>query len=686
MYTFVDTIEHSEGTILPSEALKINGEYIENLISGYKTIGVTGREALSPDVVSYSTGVRDGSTLQSKRYPERIIVVKYQLIAKSNEEFREAYNKLAAILNVENAELIFNDENDKFFIGTPCIIGEVESGKNAVIGDFEILCTDPFKYSVIEYEAEPNLDESSVLIDYNGTYKAYPTLEADFYKESETDGDTSTALTGDGDCGFVAFFTEDEKIIQLGNPDEVDSENTYPKSQTLVNQVFDKSNSWGTAAKSLWTVNSGITSSSSVVQSGNVGMGVASYATPASASTTSATILTATSKAEAPYVDYKITAKTSERKESSVKVVFSITSSLAKSSNFFGNGFGLKGSVYIGGAWHDVTLKKTTDYWRGKTGHTVNLTVTVKNLSAATTSLTGIKFRATRTDSAGGQTGVLAATDCSNLKISAYTSNTPETYYLQSVDYGSGENWHGASITRVIPADKTGDVGAKNFSLTYSQKMSIGSGKNANSELGAFQVLLVSGSGSARKVVAGVNVYKGSSGKKAKLRFYLNGSVIETIDIDLSYNNKYFNSAKSSIITKSGGTVSFDICGVKKTYKDSEIAETIVNEVTFTLSKFGDKTPLTYNGLYWAKFVKNNCDTLKDIPNKFSANDVLEADCKNAEIKLNGVLTPSLGALGNDWEDFYLTTGLNQIGIAYSEWVNMEYAPTLKVRYREVFL
>jgi hypothetical protein len=50
------------------------------------------------------------------------------------------------------------------------------------------------------------------------------------------------------------------------------------------------------------------------------------------------------------------------------------------------------------------------------------------------------------------------------------------------------------------------------------------------------------------------------------------------------------------------------------------------------------------------------------------------------------VLTPSLGALGNDWEDFVLTPGLNQIGIAYSEWVEAEYAPTMKVRYREVFL
>lgn len=97
-------------------------------------------------------------------------------------------------------------------------------------------------------------------------------------------------------------------------------------------------------------------------------------------------------------------------------------------------------------------------------------------------------------------------------------------------------------------------------------------------------------------------------------------------------------------------------------------------------------TPFAYNGLYWAKLVKNNCATWKDIPNKFSANDVIEADCKEGKIYLNGVESPAYGALGNDWEEFYLTNGLNQIGVSYSDWVTDEYAPKFKVRYREVFL
>lgn len=97
MYNFIDTNEASESVVLPSEALRINGEYIENQISGYRTLTVSGREALSPELETYETGVRDGSMLKSRRYPARTITVTYQLIAESNEAYRAAYNKLAQI-------------------------------------------------------------------------------------------------------------------------------------------------------------------------------------------------------------------------------------------------------------------------------------------------------------------------------------------------------------------------------------------------------------------------------------------------------------------------------------------------------------------------------------------------------------------------------------------------------------
>lgn len=767
MYKFRDIKETSEGVILPSEALQINGDFIEYLIPGYRTLNVSGREALSPELEYFETGSRDGSTLKSKRYPARVITVRYQLIAESNEAFREAYNQLAAILNTEEAELIFNDEPDKFFTGTPSFIEEVKPGSNAVIGEFELFCADPFKYSVVEYEAKPERSIGSFLINYNGTYKAYPTLEAEFYSEDES----KAALAGHGDCGYVAFFNESEKIIQLGDPNETDTE-SYAKSQTLVNQKFNNETAWGTIAETNWATNVGKVSSGLDEQTGNVAVAVASHLKTASPST-SGTLLTKTSKVVKPYIDYKVTAKASGRTANSVNVEVTIATSLtekinsgavtikagakvtlnktklyvsstaSKESNTLsgtyylwdgtvtknriritnatsrvgksgqvtgwvnvadlglkstsaalGKGIGLTGAIKFGsGDWNSALIKSESAAWNDNKSHTVKLTVTVKDIAADTALLEDIRFKVTRTDSGGNNAGELEETACKDLEISAYTEPVPNSWYLMPQSYGTNSGWHGPSITRTIPADDAGDTGAKNFTFSYCQKMSIGSSSAATQELGMFQALLVSGSGSSRKIVAGVNVCKNANGKKATLRFYVNGKTVETMNIDLSLNNKYFGNntskitaVKTSIIKKSGKKVEFNVGGIKKTFNDSKIKDTAVTQITFAIAQYGTKPVLSYNGLYWAKFIKDNCDTWEDIPNKFSSNDIVTADCRRGEVYLNDAPTPSLGALGNDWEDFYLTPGLNQIGFAYSSWVKDQYAPDFRIRYREVFI
>lgn len=555
MYNFVDTNGYAEGTSLPSEALKINGVYLENKVTGYRTLYVKGREMLAPDIETYETGVRDGSTLQSKRFSARTITVGYQLIASSAEAFRAAFNALNAALDVEEAELIFADEPDKFFIGTPFGRGDVPAGRNAITGEFDILCADPFKYSCTEYEVTPTLDDGTTFaIQYNGTYRSYPTLVAEFADE---DDDTAGGLTGSGDCGYVAFLSDDAAIIQLGDPDEPDTEN-YAKSQTLTKQIFTSYNAT-VAAK--WPINTGRTSSSAVTATGTVVVGK----------------------------------------------------------------------------------------------------------------------------------------DAESAKL------------LVANSYGTGTEWHGPSITRTIPADASGHVGAKNFRLSYKQRMCMGQGKKDTKQRGLFQCLLVNVSGSKRTIVAGLSVNKNKTGKQALLKLYVNGKTVHTQYIDLTYHNKYFGYKKvvtekikkkgkvikkkriiqpalSSTIRKYGKTVTFNIGGIQKAFKVSAIANTEVHEITFLMGKYASVTPLTYNGLFWAKFISDSCETFRDIPNKFSAGDVVEADCEDGEIYLNDARAPELGALGNDWENFCLEPGTNQIGVAWSDWVSAGSAPNCKIRYREVFL
>lgn len=106
MYNFVDTTERYPGQNLPSEALMFNGSYLENVIPGYRTLYVSGREILGTEITDLETGVSDGTKYRRKRYQPRTIVVGYQLVAEDNAAFRSAYNKLNALLDAEQATLI----------------------------------------------------------------------------------------------------------------------------------------------------------------------------------------------------------------------------------------------------------------------------------------------------------------------------------------------------------------------------------------------------------------------------------------------------------------------------------------------------------------------------------------------------------------------------------------------------
>lgn len=547
MYKFIDTTETQSGGQLPSEALKINGVYIENEITGYRTLYTSGREALSAEIETYETGIKDGSKIKNKRYPARTITVGYQLIAESNEAFREAYNRLNQILSVQDAELIFRDEDDKFFIGTPHEMENVEPGRNAVVGEFYILCADPFKYSVTEYEAEPTSGGKTFVINYGGTYKSFPTLEASFYEENETgdSGETATTLTGNGDCGYVAFFDADGHIVQLGDPDEEDTEE-YAKSQTLVNQSWKAVTAWTSALNALWTKNAGKVSASFKTQTGTPGF------------------------------------------------------SLSDSSGNYG-------------------------------------------------------------------------------------------YYLTAKSYGSDDTgYHGPTVTRVIPEDAAGDAGAQDWTISWSMKVNIGNASSASKNCGCVQVLLADANNA---IVAGMSIFKSGAGKTAKLRMYVKSEIVKDVSIDLSYNNKMFGTNSSKVttvkacrITKSGSKVTFSLGGKTYAFTDSGVESKIVKRFTFAFGQYKTKPVLPWIGIYSVKFVKNNCTAWADVPNKFSANDVVTADCSTGEITLNDSPAPSLGALGNDWETFYLQPGTNYIGASYSDWVADDYAPTFKIRYREVFL
>ena len=214
MYAFVDTVNSGiVGTNLPTEAMSYNGVFLENEIDGYRTLSVTGRELMESEVTDQEIDGMDGSYYRYKTTPARTITVKYQLRARGSREFRDAFNKMNKLLSGEQVKVIFNDESDKYFIGTKTSNTQVDGGSNNVIGEIEIYCSDPCKYSTTEKEFTAS--DGALNIVNEGTVPV--SIDYDITTASET--------------GYIGLVSE-EGIMQYGKVEELDGE-TYKQSEWL---------------------------------------------------------------------------------------------------------------------------------------------------------------------------------------------------------------------------------------------------------------------------------------------------------------------------------------------------------------------------------------------------------------------------------------------------------------------
>lgn len=214
MYAFVNTVNSGiVGTNLPTEAMSYNGVYLENEIDGYRTLSVTGRELMESEVTDQEIDGMDGSYYRYKTTPARTITVRYQLLARGSREFRDAFNKMNKLLSGEQVKVIFNDETDKYFIGTKTSNTQVDGGSNNVIGEIEIYCSDPRKYSTTEKEFTAT--DGVLNIVNEGTVPV--SIDYDITATSET--------------GYIGLVSENG-IMQYGKIEELDGE-TYQRSELL---------------------------------------------------------------------------------------------------------------------------------------------------------------------------------------------------------------------------------------------------------------------------------------------------------------------------------------------------------------------------------------------------------------------------------------------------------------------
>lgn len=560
---------------LPIEAVSIDGAYIEDLIPGYKTITTTGREALTPEVESYTVGSSDGSTIKYIRHPERKITVEYFIQGNSMPDLRSKLDHLNNILSSDESDFVFNDEDSVFYTGKALPQESITKYKNGLAGSYVIYCPYPFKRSVAVVEATPATiagNTAQFVINYQGTYPARPILRAEF-AGAKSGGDYSD----DGDCGYVAFIDDSENIIQLGNPDAIDLD-AYTTAEQLVNREFTDASGF--------TTTGGKTFDNEVIA----------------------------------------------------------------------------GSMSANQAITDT-------YWKSGAGQT-------------------LKFA------------------------------TPTYGY-------DATHWHGPILWKQVR-----QLGAINWNLSAVHRLCCnGTGECGSFELGAYNV-----DGSTLKMVAGILIIKDASGSNGTVKYIVNGKVVKSETIDLSYYNSHFGYCKrtevyktqyynkkkkrwqnkkikkaktrnvisgyeytqsnlNTSITKMGSAVTFKVGNLAAyTYTNGDIENMVAHNLSMHFGQFKGIASLHTNAINSVRFTMNPAGTFADIPNVFTSGDIVEADCNDASVYLkhanteDGQLAPQFGALGNDWEEFTLVKGVNIINAVWSDWVNSDYKPTLKILYNEVYI
>ena len=213
-------------------SIQINGQYVEDILPGFLTCYVKGRESLAAEIKLTELDKRSGAILKSKKFPVRRLKVGFLLEAKTKEENLLKLRTLGNILDVVNAKIIFEDEKDVFYIGTPIMNAEVQHNSAICTGEFQIDCINPFKFSTDEREIHTESD-GTLSIDYKGTVPAHPRIFADF----------------NSDSGYFAVTDEHSNTVIAGNPKEQDTGN---KSEMLFDEPFKN-----TLNTSIWRINQG---------------------------------------------------------------------------------------------------------------------------------------------------------------------------------------------------------------------------------------------------------------------------------------------------------------------------------------------------------------------------------------------------------------------------------------------
>lgn len=640
MYDFRETTPFtgSDDNQHPAEAMLIDGQYIEDLIPGYSTLQVSGRELLSQSIEKQTIGNSDGEFIQYVRNPSREIVVGYRLAAADNLSFRQAFYKLNDILHGENHQVSFNDDPSKYWLATLSDIDDVPKGRNAITSSFTLFVPDGIAHSVatqtadnMPYKDVPvNLLTGTTVVN-TGIIKAGSQGISGSSRDSVSivGGETYTysiSMITMGHMGHssIAWLDANKNVIsaQAGN------NNPWTANGGRFSNTFTAPSNAFYANLTPWYFSQVYTSDTNISwnqEKLEVGTSASPWSpNPADPEYYADTIIVPNA---GTYPSEPIITATINGDDGVLTAINDQGSVLQFGSPDETDGFVKQKSERV---YH-------LDFNQTPTGVTLN------------NGVTAFPYYEHGND-ANVQSGPFG--------------------YANGIAYPSTERtasnyWNGPSMSGTIPKNSNGSNTA-NFQ--FVNRVNVGT--NA-AEVGRFEFNLTY----QGKIVASLALFDDSASNDQWVfsGTVYDGSQAQMLFFDLLPRNYYRDGNYNAVITKMGDQLTFRLDRIDlgdggiETRTVSGFSSVPIDGWTAWFPGFSDQRGWSIN---WqdSYFDWINVDYWDDIPNRFKDGDVVQIDVANRRVLVNGAEDRTLQTIGNDWGGFKIQPGNNTIELLTSSW------------------
>ncbi|CAD7482440.1 distal tail protein Dit [Lacticaseibacillus paracasei] len=658
MYDFRETTPFtgSDDNQRPAEAMLIDGQYIEDLIPGYSTLQVSGRELLSQSIEKQTIGKSDGEFIQYARNPSREIVVGYRLAAADNLSFRQAFYKLNSILHGDSHQVSFNDDPSKYWIATFSDIDDVPKGRNAITSSFTLFVPDGIAHSVAAQTADnmPYKDVPVNLVTGSGGtftgWSGYTSIASWFVDAMAFAPNASSAVLAaqsftDNSSSTVYTFSFLAKADTAGDKAHCELFGSVGASN------FTLTTSWQAfTAKLTYTTARRVYVGATKGNKGSIYIArpkleIGTTASPCSPN-----------PADPEYYTDTITVTNS----GTVPVPVKVTSQFSSDDGFLG--LALNGRYYQVGNTKEVNgITYDDSQMLVKTRPTIDKYILNDSSFAVIPADQGVMT----------QTGSVAIYPDSSTSLGITTPS----------DFGPNNNGpHGPSLIYQLPADSNGALGAVNCILRM------------NAGLGALSTNLPSDTRQVGQIC--MTIYDANKNAMARIlysdmsqttsdftvRFDLNGTKVHEEDFSNTpgfTGHCYIRKSGSQFIFAWGGEAG----GAAQTYTCEEFADTKVMYVSFNFLQWADVPLPHYFGLVEWNFEKDYVDLYKDLPNYFKAGDIVTLDSSTNLLTINQYTDWDRVDIGS--QPLLAPPGQSTLGIVVSPWANL---PAVSTELREGWL